>query len=145
MPIVTPGKHRAHAREAQIDASENGTPCVVVIFETATGAHGWWRGYLTERASARTIETLRLCGARMRDGDITDLDGIGNNEVEIDCAEEEYLGKKTVRINWVNSVRRTPRPTRISAEAKQALVDRLRAQVVSAAVQPPDEDDNVLF
>lgn len=64
-----------------------------------------WYGALTEKAKDRTIEQLKLAGARMKDGDITDLDGIGSSEFEaqVELSEHPTTGEPQSRISWLGT------------------------------------------
>lgn len=50
----------------------------------------------------RTVETLLYCGARCKDGDLMDLEGVTKNEVEVVLVWDEYNGKRTEKISFVN-------------------------------------------
>lgn len=84
------------------------TPYVQVSFELTAGDQKGrrllWRGYLTEDAAARTIESLRLMGwrgSRLDDG----LPGLHTNEVELVVEHEESqkeAGKFWPKVAFVN-------------------------------------------
>lgn len=50
----------------------------------------------------RTAQTLLYCGARCKDGDLLDLEGITENEVEVVLVWDTYNGKRTEKIAFVN-------------------------------------------
>jgi hypothetical protein len=50
----------------------------------------------------RTIQTLKYCGARLKDGDLMDLEGITKNDVDAILAWNEFNGKRTIVVNFVN-------------------------------------------
>lgn len=62
-----------------------------------------WYGSFTDKATDRTIEQLRLAGARMKDGDVTDLEGLGSTEFEaqVELTEHPTTGEPQSRISWL--------------------------------------------
>jgi hypothetical protein len=64
------------------------------------GEKTWWLGnFANDEAIDITVRDLRALGARLDDGRITDLEGLGSKEVSINVKEEEYQGKKRWRVS----------------------------------------------
>jgi hypothetical protein len=101
VPITTPDGDTY----VQFGESKTGKPQVVVNFEILEGPDAGrriaWFGYFTEKTVQRTVESLRYCGFKGDDlaGAVTQ---VLDQEVQIVVAHEEYDGKVTARVNWVN-------------------------------------------
>jgi len=48
-----------------------------------------WRGSLTEGAIRKTAEALLACGARLENGDVADLEGVGQRDVLVELETVE--------------------------------------------------------
>lgn len=116
--MINIGKYRAKAikpsdiRDAMGKAS-TGTKFIKLGFQVTEGPDAGetvpWSGYFTANTTERTLQSLKYCGARMKDDDVTDLEGVDRNEVEIVVEHEQYTNKqgeeKThARVAWVNSL-----------------------------------------
>lgn len=93
------------------EQTSKGEPRVVLIFGYGDNFDQkvYWNGYFTEKTKKTTIDTLLLLGiqtddvedlAKGREAGLLDLD----KEVQLTLAEEEYEGKKTLKVRWVNEV-----------------------------------------
>src|ERR1700737_157979 len=105
--MLPKGRYRAKAVDAQLGFSPNkGTEQVVVEFEILDEEHAGeritWIGYFAENTSERTIESLRICG--WKTDDVSDLRGIGDNEVQLVVEHEPYQGKTFARVQFVNRI-----------------------------------------
>lgn len=93
------------AKSWDYDTTQGKQVFLKVLFEITgdgpyAGRHLRWDGYFSEKAFARTIESLEHCGWTGDDvGAVTDLD---KNEVQLVVGLEEYNGKTFNRVNWVN-------------------------------------------
>lgn len=102
------GRHPARGIEAKFGKAGTGTPEIAVLFELTEGAAKGhritWHGYFSDRAQQRTFEALRYMG--WQGDDLLTLNGplasVADQEVELDCGEEEYDGKLHIKVNWVN-------------------------------------------
>lgn len=89
----------------QFGSTKGGDPQICVNFEIVSGPHAGhrvaWYGYFTEKTAKRTVESLRYCGFK---GD--DLMGALaqklDNQVSIKIEHNEYQGKVSERVAWVN-------------------------------------------
>lgn len=111
MPLPE-GKFAAVARGAVLsESSKSKTPQVVVTFEITTAEYAGttidWFGFLTDKTTERTIESLRYAG--WKGSDLADLSDLGKTDtpvVEIVIEHEEYEGKSRPKVQWVNRVGR---------------------------------------
>ncbi len=115
--MISIGKHRARGSDGGFgESSQAKTKFVRVPFVITqgefTGQSVSWDGYFTDGARDRTIQSLRYCGCTFPGDDITNLEGIDKNEVEIVVEHEPYTfpvgharaGESItrVRVAWVN-------------------------------------------
>ena len=103
--MISVGRYRARAREAQLGYTQGGKEQIAVQFELldegAGGAMLTWYGYFTEKTTSRTLEALRICG--WIGDDLSNLAGVTSNEVELVVEPEEGLdGQQRMRVRWVN-------------------------------------------
>lgn len=64
-----------------------------------------WAGWFTAASTERTIQSLALCGARMQNNDVCDLEGVDSNLVRVTIEHDEH---GYARIAWVNDPNRVP-------------------------------------
>lgn len=99
------GTYRARAKEWILtEIGEKNTPAVSIEFGFSDPSLGnatiAWDGWLTEKAADRTIESLRYCG--WEGLDLTELQGLDRNEVDLVIEAEEYEGRTYPKVKWVN-------------------------------------------
>lgn len=98
------GVYKAKAVGGAMGFTSNGNEQIGVQFrllgEGLEGRYITWRGYFTDKAIDRTIESLRICG--WQGNELEDLAGIDTNEVELVVENEEYNGVTTPKVRWVN-------------------------------------------
>ena len=101
---LVPGTFTARAVEGALGETSNGSPQIAVELQVLddgyTGETITWFGYFTEKTTARTMESLRILG--WKTDDLSNLDGITENEVKIVVVEDEYDGKTRLKVNWIN-------------------------------------------
>lgn len=106
-----------------LDETQGGTPfiripCIVTEECDEKGKEIVWRGYLSEKAKPRTVESL--IKAFDWNGDWDDLDSFSGIEVIIVTDEEEYNGETRIKAKWLNS---------LNNKAKAEVADRLLARM----------------
>ncbi len=98
---------RAKALEWALGESQAGNPYVAVSFKVkdTDGEEKFvaWRGSFTDKTTDRTIESLRFMG--FEGDDLSKLEGLNKNEVELVVEDEEYEGELFARVQWVNKPR----------------------------------------
>ena len=90
----------------QFGETKSGTEQVAVVFELLggpdAGSRITWHGYFSDKATKRTLATLKLLGFT---GD--DLMALYtqrlNQQVSLTIEHEEYNGKTSAKIKWVNA------------------------------------------
>lgn len=102
-----------------------------------------WRGWLTEKTETRTLESLRLMGWTGDDvyGDLAG-EGALRNKVKVDVRHEEYKGKTTARVSFINGPDLDPVATE---KKREAIRERLRKKAKAIPVAPPVDDDGIPF
>lgn len=127
------GTYKAKAKSWGLGESGTGKEQVAVSFDILTeGAelpNITWYGYFTEETMARTVESLRICG--WKGDDLSVLDGLDANEVDLVIDEEVYEGKTQTKVKWINRSGGLALKAPLSDERKKAFAaamrDRIRA------------------
>ena len=127
------GKVKARAREWGLDVSKNGKDQVVVLF-AYVGEDGEehmirWYGFFTEATTDRTLDSLRYCG--WTGDDLSNLEGLDANEVELVLEEEEYEGKLNTKVKWVNGPSRFELKNPMNQAQAKSFAERMRGKVVA--------------
>lgn len=98
---------RSKATEWQLGESDNGKPFLAVSFKIKDldGEEKFvaWRGFFTEATTDRTVESMRYMG--FEGDDLSQLEGLDKNEVDLVIEDEEYEGKTYARVKFVNKPR----------------------------------------
>jgi hypothetical protein len=136
MSNIEPGKYIATALSAEFGASkEKGTEYVRVVFQLEGAADTIaWDGYFTEKTTQRTIESLRYCGCTFPGDDVTNLAGLGSQQVQLVVEHEHYKEKTYPRVKWVNRLGAADVANALDGGAKKSLATRLKGAVVAARV-----------
>jgi hypothetical protein len=103
--MIAPGKYMARAVEAELGYTSGDKAQVAVCFELIDGDYAGqqinWYGYFTDKTMPTTLKALRACG--WEGDDLSNLDGIDVNEVELVISHEDDLeGNARARVRWVN-------------------------------------------
>lgn len=121
---------RSKALEWVLGESENGKPHIAVSFKIkdTDGEEKFvsWRGFFTDAAIDRTIESLRYLG--FEGDDLGNLVGLDKNEVELVVEDEEYEGKVYARVQWINK----PRAPMVKTVLEGQKLSAFAAQMKSA-------------
>ena len=105
--MISEGKHKAVAiaSDIQFGKTKSGIYQVAVPFAIEEGDDAGsvitYFGFFSEAARDRTIESLRRCG--WTGDDVTNL-GPMNRPVELVVEHDEYNGKVSAKVKWVNSL-----------------------------------------
>jgi hypothetical protein len=111
-------------------SSKQGSPQVSVRFATAEGSIDWIGSLKEGKATEITTQALAAMGY---DGE---NDGsVNGNKVEIKTQEEEYNGKHTVRVQFVNPL--GGRYVEMTAADKAAAKARLKIAMAAARAKSP--------
>jgi hypothetical protein len=135
--------YEAKATEWALGESSSGKEQVVVSFHVLTPdaqeQRLTWYGYFTEKTADRTLESLRHCG--WTGDDLTDLTGLDANEVQLVVEDEEYEGKVTAKVQWVNKAGGLALKAPLAPDKAKAFAasmrDRIRAMDAAGGVRKP--------
>lgn len=97
-------KYLARAKDWALSETKNGTEQIAVYFEISTPEADipaiTWFGFFTDKTWERTIESMRICG--WTGSDLTKIEGLDANEVELVIEDEEHEGRVRPKVRWVN-------------------------------------------
>lgn len=140
MSLIPVAFYRAFAVEGEYGVFPNtGGDFVRVTFQIMGGEYDGqqvqWTGHFTEKTAQRTIESLQYCGCTFPDNDITNLDGLGSQEVSIDVQHEDYTDKngnlRTMpRVAWVNQPGGVKQEHQMNPAQKASFRDRMKGQLI---------------
>jgi hypothetical protein len=101
-----------------------------------------WFGYFTDDTIDRTIESLRIMG--WTGNDLSDLQGLDANEVELVVEDETYEGKTRAKVRWVNRPGGLALKAPLSVDRKKAFAasmrDRIKTFDATAGTPKPKSD-----
>lgn len=95
-----------------------------------------WQGYFGDTIdkggkslTERTVDVLRLCG--WKGDDVSKLDGVADNEVEIVVVEDEYKGVTSLKIRFVQEVGTQAKfmPEAMPTAQAQSFANRMKARI----------------
>ena len=123
---MKPGKYVARATAHRFDASQKtGTECICVTLEVAGDPFDGtadesieWVGWLTEKSTPRVIRDLKTMGWDCVS--FAEMAGLGDEQVEIVVEEEEFNGRTSPRVRYVNSLKKRDSGAGKSLDAKYA-------------------------
>ena len=104
--ITTAGKHTGKVTTAEFGEAKTGTPFLYLGLANTAGEHiGAWL-YLSEAAFEGSLKTLR--NAFNFDGNFdTLLAQVTFKDCSFECQFEEFDGKETLKVKWINGPRST--------------------------------------
>ncbi|MDP2270898.1 MAG: hypothetical protein Q8K32_09220 [Archangium sp.] len=126
---------RSKALEWALGEWEGGKPYVGVSFKIkdSDGAEKFvsWRGWFTEAATDRTIESLRHLG--FEGDDVSNLIGLDKNEVDLVIEDEEYTNEEgetkiTTRVQFINALRGPMVKTKLEGEKLGSFAAQMKAK-----------------
>ncbi|NNB90527.1 hypothetical protein [Corallococcus exiguus] len=102
------GRYKARAAQGALGFTSGGKEQVAIEFtflgndgsEPYAGQSITWFGFFTDASLEHTIKALRACG--WQGNDVSDLTGIESNDVSLVIENEEYEGKWSPKVRWVN-------------------------------------------
>ena len=132
--MISKGKHKGRAVTAVLGFTEkSGKEQVLVDFEIVDGPHAGehisWFGFFTDATTDTTIGSLRHCG--WKGDDLSNLEGVNDNEVELVVEHETYDNKERAKVRWVNKIGgATLKHAMTDAESK-SFAARMRGAVIA--------------
>lgn len=133
---MKPGKYKAVAVAGHIKEASTGTEQYVIDFKITEGEfegeeiRGWFS--CSPKAMKYTIKTLLACGCEFKDGDATNLDGLGDLEVVLTIVNEEWNGETRTKIKWVNAPGTSDNAGLLTDEKKSLLRERVKGELMAA-------------
>lgn len=126
---------RSKAKEWALGEWDGGKPYVGISFhikDPLDGAEKFvqWRGWFTEAAADRTIESLRHLG--FEGDDVSELKDLDKNEVELVIEDEEYTdqqtgeSKTTTRVQFINKPRGPMVKTKLEGDKARSFAAQMK-------------------
>jgi hypothetical protein len=125
--------YRARARPGSWGLGETGggNPQIAVEFEILTPDTPekvlTWYGHFTEASADRTIESLRHMGWTGNDFEV--LEGLDTNEVDLVVEEEDFEGKVSTKVQWVNRVGGVAIKTPLAGDKLKSFAAAMRGRI----------------
>lgn len=141
--MIEAQKVRAIATGGELGETKGGTAQVGVAFQILAGPNEgetitWYGNLGSPKAQEIAFKALRNCG--WQGYDLTDLTGIDTNEVELDIQHEEWEGKTSAKVKWVNAPGTGPAVKPLDPAKKKAVAAEMRnifkAMDAEAGVKP---------
>lgn len=125
--------------EYELGVSNNGTEQVGVSFRITQGEHlgttlTWYGFFNTDENAQRAIKSLRACG--WAGDDLSNLQGIDTNEVNIVVEIDEYEGQQRNKVAWVNGAGVAMKNVMNDAQ-KKAFAARMKGLVLASKGSVP--------
>lgn len=143
MSIQDAGKYRAkcidNPSEPRFGRSEGGNEQIALTFaltdeegHTTDTTIDWVGTFAEGKATEITLKALRTCG--WKTDNVDNLDGINDNEVELDVQWDEYKGERRLRVKWINKPggNRIKFQNELDAGGRKALAARLRGAAIAS-------------
>lgn len=130
------GPHRAKAVRWELAKTNSGREQVAIQFLLIErGDYVTYYGFFTDATIARTFESLRICG--WTGDDLTNLEGLDLNEVELEMKPEEYKGQLQNKVGFINRPGGGLRVTPMEDAEKRAFAARMKAAAVASRTGMP--------
>lgn len=133
--LIDRGDYRAKAVEAVLGkSSKKGTPQVAVKFELLDlpGQSITWFGYLSDAAFDITMRGLDACGFKGNDlADLSSITGEDAPEVVLVVDHEEYEGKWSARVKFINAAGGPALQGALSPDEARLFAAKLKGKVVA--------------
>lgn len=125
------GKFNGKGITGMLIESSKGTPGVAVelaiLNEGAEFSTLTWDGWLTDDAAERTIEALRHLG--WKGTDLSNLEGIDANEVELVVDEVIWEGKTQTKVKFINAKGGLSFRTPLAPEKAKSFAEQMKAKI----------------
>lgn len=129
--LLPAGRFAARAHSWDLGATNGGAEQIAVSFKLIEpgfeGRFIGWYGMFSDTQIEFTVKALRACG--WRGVDLTDMTGMGDNEVSLVVEHEEYKDKVYARVKWVNAGGGVLLKKVLDPNAKKAFAQRMRSVI----------------
>lgn len=122
--------------DVQFGYASSGNEQILLRFELLNeGFQGqyvqWFGSFANDQAQQITFRTLRDCG--WQGADVTQLDGIDKNEVELLIKYEEYQGKRRMKVNvFAPGGGMFTMPKQMNDAEKRAFAQRMKGAAIAS-------------
>ena len=103
--------------------------------EVFTGERITWYGYFTEGTQERTFESLRALG--WEGDDLSNLTGLDKNEVSIVVQGEEYQGRTSLKVKFINPLGGLALKETMTPDQAKAFARRMKGWAVASRQAKP--------
>lgn len=136
---LTSGKFRAKGIAGALGYTSNGSPQVAVELRILDDGHAGdsitWFGFFSEKTQERTLESLRILG--WKTDDLSNLDGITDNEVSVTMEEEEYNGEVRLKAQWINRLGGIALKERMTPVQAKAFAQQMKGAAIASRGATP--------
>ena len=135
-------KGRAVVGSEQFGTTKNGTDQIVLdVNIPELGRQVSVILYFSTKAKSYSLEKLRACG--WSGDDVTQLSGIGDNDIIVSIQYETYEGKERIRTDIVTGGGRIKLDAPMDAAAKRGFAARMKSATKAVPVPAPAKQDAV--
>jgi len=127
-------KGRGIAGSEQYGISENGNDQIAIDLDLGEMGRASTILNFSDAAAPYAVQRLRACG--WKGNDLTRLDGIDANEVDVQVKYEEYKGEQKMRVEIMTGGGRVKFKQEMDDRAKRAFAARMKPLLGGAAPAP---------
>ncbi|HWR21006.1 MAG TPA: hypothetical protein VN444_04000 [Verrucomicrobiae bacterium] len=142
--MMPAGTYRAQAVDGHLGLTSKSNEQIVVKFVIVDGPQKdqtvSWYGFFSDACFDRTIQSLRYCG--WQGDDVSDMAGIDRNDVDIVVEHDEYQGKVTPKVRWINQV---GGGAGMSAAQAADFAQSIKPRIAGMKSADPDAEESVPF
>ena len=100
-----------------------------------------WFGYFTDAAWERTVESLRTCG--WSGSDVSNIEDLGANEVELVIEDDTYDGKTRAKVKWINKIGGVALGAPLAGDKMKAFAAAMQQKIKSLGAVKPAQPKQV--
>lgn len=131
---IADGKYKARATNWELGKTKKGAEQIAITFTLTDGRAITYYGYFSDAAYEYTVKNLRACG--WRGSDLSALDTLSQNEVELVCRAEEYDGKTRQRVQFINGPDGMGLKEKLSDAETRSFAARMKSKIESLGSVP---------
>lgn len=127
------GKYKAKAAEWGLGETSTGKEQIAITFDLLdpdfAGQRITYFGFFTEESLQYTIKNMRTCG--WEGDDLLELGGLDKNEVILVVENEEYNGKVTPKVKFINALGGLALKTPMTPAKQQSFAAQMRQRIAA--------------
>ena len=132
--MIAIGKYNVKATDAQLGTTDKGTDYIGIDFQILDegeffGHHITYYGYFSEKAFKWTLKAMRAAG--FEGLDMNDLSSIIDSECNIEVEHDEWEGKVSAKVKWVNASGGVAMQNKMDDNQRSSFAKRMRAMIVA--------------